>query len=122
MIKFILAIAALVGAFVGIYHMGVSAEHAKQQIVIGRLTGDLAQANANSRTLQSAIAIQNAAIASRSAQDARTLAAATARLSVAQQRTREAQSVAARLMRPLVMPDTCSRLLEIDRRFMETLK
>lgn len=122
MIKFLLVIAALCGAFFGTYKLGERAEHAKMQLVVDRLDADLDQCHANGRALNAAIAGQNEAIRKNSAADAAKLATASTELTKAQQETREAQAVFSQLMRPLVGVDTCARVLEVDRRFLETLK
>lgn len=122
MIKFLLVIAALCGAFFGTFKLGERSEHAKMQLVVNRLDADLDQCHANGRALNAAIDGQNVAIQANSAADLAKLATASTELTRAQRETREAQSVVAQLMRPLVGVDTCARVLEVDRRFLETLK
>lgn len=122
MIKFLLVIAALCGAFFGTYKLGERSEHAKMQLVVNGLNADLKQCRANGRALDAAIASQNEAIRKNSAADLAKLQAASTELDRAQRETREAQSVVAQLMHPLSGVDTCARVLEVDRRFLGTLK
>lgn len=82
----------------------------------------LKQCRLDKQTLLDGIDVQNKAMKARSDQATASLTAQGAALKSAQATVARQAANTAKLMTPLAAGDTCTRVLEVDRRFLETLQ
>lgn len=82
----------------------------------------VAQLQTNVSTLDAKLSQQNDAIARQKSESDAAMAEAEKSLSSAQAATAAAERRIGVLMRPLVGQDVCQRMIEMDERFLETLK
>lgn len=87
-----------------------------------RSAADLLTCRGNVASLDVAITRQNAAVSAKAASDKARLDLAERGLAEARTANARSADQIARLMRPLDGGDTCTRLLEVDKRLMETLQ
>lgn len=82
----------------------------------------LNQCQTNNANLQGQLEAQNQSIRLANAKSDARMAEATAALAEARKMEQSSQNRIATIMQKLVAADTCSRVFELDQRFLETLK
>lgn len=95
-------------------------DHARDRVNAAQ--AETARCQANRRTLEGAIATQNAAVARLGQESARHIAEAENAVRAAQSGRVAAERRAADLMRPATGSTVCERLQDVDRRVLEGLR